>query len=70
MYAKASRRLPAGVTSNVKFFPPYPIYLQKAQGAHVTDVDGREYIDYCLAFGPLIAGHARSVQTHLAIRQC
>jgi glutamate-1-semialdehyde 2,1-aminomutase len=57
MYAKASRRLPAGVTSNVKFFPPYPVYLQKAHGAHVTDVDGREYIDYCLAFGPLIAGH-------------
>ena len=57
LYAKASRRLPAGVTSNVKFFPPYPVYLQKAQGAHVIDVDGREYIDYCLAFGPLIAGH-------------
>jgi glutamate-1-semialdehyde 2,1-aminomutase len=57
MYAKASRRLPAGVTSNVKFFPPYPVYLSRAQGAHVTDVDGRDYIDYCLAFGPLIAGH-------------
>jgi len=57
LYRKASARLPAGVTSNVKFFPPYPVYLTRAEGAHVVDVDGREYIDYCLAFGPLICGH-------------
>ena len=57
LYRKASARLPAGVTSNVKFFPPYPVYLTRADGSHVVDVDGREYIDYCLAFGPLICGH-------------
>lgn len=57
LYGRASTRLPAGVTSNVKFFPPYPVYLTKAHGAHVVDVDGREYLDYCLAFGPLITGH-------------
>jgi glutamate-1-semialdehyde 2,1-aminomutase len=57
LYRKAAARLPAGVTSNVKFFPPYPVYLSRAEGAHVVDVDGREYIDYCLAFGPLICGH-------------
>ena len=57
LYRKAAVRLPAGVTSNVKFFPPYPVYLTRAEGSHVVDVDGREYIDYCLAFGPLICGH-------------
>ena len=57
MHRRASTRLPAGVTSNVKFFPPHPVYLTKAHGAHVVDIDGREYLDYCLAFGPLIAGH-------------
>jgi glutamate-1-semialdehyde 2,1-aminomutase len=57
LYARASARLPAGVTSNVKFFPPYPIYLTRAHGSRVVDVDGREYIDYCLAFGPLLTGH-------------
>jgi glutamate-1-semialdehyde 2,1-aminomutase len=57
LHRKAAVRLPAGVTSNVKFFPPYPVYLSRAEGAHVFDVDGREYIDYCLAFGPLITGH-------------
>ena len=57
LYERASTRLPGGVTSSVKYFPPYPIYLTRAEGARVWDVDGREYIDYCLAFGPLIAGH-------------
>src|SRR5204862_3735058 len=57
LYQKAAARLPAGVTSNVKFFPPYPVYLSRAEGAYVFDVDGRRYIDYCLAFGPLVTGH-------------
>ena len=57
LFEKAAERLPAGVTSNVKFFPPYPIYLTRADGARVWDVDGREYLDYCLAFGPLVTGH-------------
>lgn len=57
LYAKASERLPAGVTSNVKFFPPYPLYMTRAEGARIWDVDGREYLDYCLAFGPLLTGH-------------
>jgi glutamate-1-semialdehyde 2,1-aminomutase len=55
--ARASKRLPGGVTSNVKFFPPYPLFMSHAHGSRIVDVDGREYIDYCLAFGPLIAGH-------------
>src|SRR5262249_38145717 len=57
LHRRAAARLPAGVTSNVKFFPPYPVYLSRAEGSRVFDVDGREYIDYCLAFGPLITGH-------------
>jgi glutamate-1-semialdehyde 2,1-aminomutase len=57
LFEKAAERLPAGVTSNVKFFAPYPLYLARAEGARVWDVDGREYLDYCLAFGPLVTGH-------------
>jgi glutamate-1-semialdehyde 2,1-aminomutase len=56
----ASRRLPGGITSNVKFFVPHPIFMSHARGSRVVDVDGREYIDYCLAFGPLIAGHGHT----------
>ena len=57
LHARASARLPGGVTSNVKFFPPHPVFVTRAEGARLWDVDGREYVDYCLGFGPLIAGH-------------
>src|SRR4030042_6621456 len=57
-FETASKHLPGGVTGNVKFYPPYPVYLKKAKGSHVWDLDGNEYIDYMLCFGPLILGHA------------
>jgi glutamate-1-semialdehyde 2,1-aminomutase len=57
-FETASKHLPGGVTGNVKFYPPYPIYLRKAKGSHVWDLDGNELIDYMLCFGPLILGHA------------
>lgn len=57
LHARTSVRLPAGVTSNVKYFAPYPIYMARGEGARLWDVDGREYVDYCLAFGPLVTGH-------------
>jgi glutamate-1-semialdehyde 2,1-aminomutase len=56
-WARASARVPGGVTSNVRYFPPHPIFMERASGARMWDVDGREYLDYCLAFGPLVAGH-------------
>lgn len=56
-FQRASQHLPGGVTGNVKFYPPYPVYLKKAKGSHVWDLDGNEYIDYMLCFGPLILGH-------------
>jgi glutamate-1-semialdehyde 2,1-aminomutase len=56
-WERACTRIPGGVTSNVRFFPPYPIFMARAEGSKIFDVDGREYIDYCLAFGPLVAGH-------------
>jgi len=56
-WERALTRIPGGVTSNVRFFPPYPIFMDRAAGSKIYDVDGREYVDYCLAFGPLIAGH-------------
>lgn len=40
---------------------PFPLYLRQGRGAFVTDVDGNEYIDLVLGFGPLILGHAHPV---------
>ena len=54
---RARRSLPGGVTACVKYFDPYPIAMKKAKGCRLWDLDGNEYIDYCLSFGPLILGH-------------
>jgi glutamate-1-semialdehyde 2,1-aminomutase len=56
-FARACEHLPGGVTGNVKFYTPYPIYAKRAKGGHLWDLDGNEYIDYMLCFGPLILGH-------------
>jgi len=54
---RARKSLPGGVTASLKYFDPYPIVMRKAKGARLWDVDGNEYVDYCLSFGPLILGH-------------
>src|SRR6266581_3796941 len=54
---RARRSLPGGVTAGVKYFEPYPIAMKEAKGCRLWDLDGNEYIDYCLSFGPLVLGH-------------
>ena len=56
-HAEASRHLPGGVTGNVKFYAPYPVYAKRAKGGHLWDLDGNDYVDYMLCFGPMILGH-------------
>jgi glutamate-1-semialdehyde 2,1-aminomutase len=58
LFKKAKRLIPGGVNSPVRAFTPYPFFTKTAKGSHLTDVDGKEYIDYCLGYGPLILGHA------------
>jgi glutamate-1-semialdehyde 2,1-aminomutase len=56
---RASKVLPLGVNSNFRFWGEgITPYLQKAKGAYLWDVDGNKYIDYRMAFGPIILGHA------------
>ncbi len=56
---RAEKVLPLGVNSNFRYWGDgITPYVQKAKGAHLWDVDGHEYIDYRLAFGPIILGHA------------
>jgi len=58
LFEKAKRLMPGGVNSPVRAFLPYPFFTERAKGSRLIDVDGREYVDYCLAYGPLILGHA------------
>jgi glutamate-1-semialdehyde 2,1-aminomutase len=57
------------VNSPVRAFEPYPFFTKSARGSRLTDVDGREYIDYCLGYGPLILGHSRAEVTEAVRHQ-
>lgn len=60
-YKEAVDLMPGGVNSPVRAFASVgmsPIFMEKGKGSKITDVDGNEYIDYVLSWGPLILGHA------------
>ena len=42
----------------VRAFEPYPFFVKEAKGSHIRDVDGNDYIDHCLAYGPILLGHS------------
>ncbi len=61
LYARAEALIPAGVSSPVRAFRKVggtPVFFKSASGAHVVDEDGNRYLDLCMAWGPLILGHA------------
>jgi glutamate-1-semialdehyde 2,1-aminomutase len=56
---RAQEILPLGVNSNFRFWGEgITPYVEKAKGAYLWDVDGKKYIDYRMAFGPIILGHS------------
>ena len=58
LFEKAKKLMPGGVNSPVRAFKPYPFFTSRAKGSYIYDIDGNKYIDYCLAYGPLLLGHA------------
>jgi len=58
LYERAKKLIPGGVNSPVRAFEPYPFFVNKAKGSRLYSVDGRVYVDYCMAYGALILGHA------------
>ncbi len=61
LYARALQYLPGGVNSPVRAMRSIgrdPIFIERGEGAELTDVDGNTYIDYVCSWGPLILGHA------------
>lgn len=58
LFKRSSEVTPGGVSSPVRRFEPNPLFISKGEGCTVTDVDGNRYIDLCMAYGPLISGHA------------
>jgi glutamate-1-semialdehyde 2,1-aminomutase len=61
LFAEAQTLLPGGVDSPVRAFRAVggqPLFIDRAEGAYLIDVDGNRFIDYVLSWGPLILGHA------------
>ena len=71
LFARAQDVIPGGVNSPVRAFRAVggaPLFMQSAQGAWLTDVDGNQYVDFINSWGPMILGHAPEVVLE-AVRQ-
>ena len=66
LFATAKELMPGGVSSPVRAIKPYPFYTAHAGGSQITTIDGPSMIDCCMAYGPLILGHAHP-QIRMAI---
>jgi glutamate-1-semialdehyde 2,1-aminomutase len=64
LFRRAARVLPGGVSGNLRYFAPHPLYMSGGEGAWTQDVDGHRYIDCFLCNGPLLPGH-----NHPSVRQ-
>lgn len=69
LYEDSVNYLPGGVDSPIRAFKPYPFFVEKAKGSKMFDVDGNEFIDYCLGYGPIIFGHANETIINEAKQQ-
>jgi glutamate-1-semialdehyde 2,1-aminomutase len=58
MFERARRTLASGVASSYQLRDPWPIYLERGEGAMVWDVDGNELFDFHNGFGSMVQGHA------------
>lgn len=60
LFEEAKKHIPGGVNSPVRAFRSVggePLFIKKAKGSKIVDVDGKTYIDYVLSWGPMILGH-------------
>jgi glutamate-1-semialdehyde 2,1-aminomutase len=61
LFTEAQKHMPGGVNSPVRAFKSVgrdPLYISRAKGSRIYDVDGNEFIDYIGSWGPMILGHA------------
>ncbi len=57
LFARASKSLAGGVSSQFRARQPFPLFFQGAEGARITDVDNNTYLDFTLSQGPVLLGH-------------
>ena len=69
LYEEALRTFPSGVTHDIRYTSPFPIFIDHAAGSRKWDVDANEYIDYVMGHGALFLGHAHPEITQAVIEQ-
>lgn len=70
-FEAAKKVIPGGVNSPVRAFSSvgaYPLFIERAEGSRIYDIDGNEYIDFVGSWGPMILGHAKDCVTE-AVRR-
>ncbi len=58
LFEQGRELAPSGVHSNYRLIDPYPLYFSKGEDGKLWDADGNEYLDFNMAFGALVVGHA------------
>ncbi len=69
LYQEALRTFPSGVTHDIRYTTPFPIFIESAKGSRKWDVDGNEYVDYVMGHGALFVGHAQPEITRAVVEQ-
>jgi glutamate-1-semialdehyde 2,1-aminomutase len=69
LHRRAKEIFPNGVTHDVRHLEPFPIYVNRAEGARKWDVDGHELIDYWAGHGALLLGHGHPAVVEAVRRQ-
>ncbi len=59
LFERAQTLMPGGVSSPVRAIKPHPFYTVSAKGAHLKTADGANLLDCCMAYGPMLLGHAK-----------
>lgn len=58
LYSRSSKIFPGGISHNIRYFEPYPFFVNSAKGNQLRDVDGNRYTDYWMGHWALILGHS------------
>jgi glutamate-1-semialdehyde 2,1-aminomutase len=69
LFAASKKVIVGGVDSPVRAFRSVggdPVFVKSARGSHLTDADGKDYVDYVLSWGPMILGHAHPAAVRAA----
>ena len=73
LFEHACRAIPGGINSTARGtwsgWDPYPLFVERGEGAYLYDVDGNAYIDYLLGLGPMILGHRPPTVTAAVVEQ-